>query len=98
MIDFKYTRLGVCSSTNLLSRLARLRPAAALRQEVRRGYQVLPQRPQVGQGQPADPTRSVTASDPDARPRGLQGKGKRSWGRLFFYWVELCPVVFNNYL
>jgi len=55
-------------------RLARVRPPAALRQEVRRGHQVLPQRSEVGQGQPADPPRPVAAADPDAGPGGLQGE------------------------
>lgn len=35
---------------------------------------MLPQRPEVGQRQPADPPGPVPASDPDERPGGLQGE------------------------
>lgn len=55
-------------------RLARLRPPAALGQEVRRGHQVLPQRSEVGQGQPADSAGLVPPADPDEGPGGLQGE------------------------
>jgi len=67
-------RWCVCSLTALCPRLARLRLTAALGQEVRRGHQVLPQRSEVGQGQPADPQRPVPAADPDERLGGLQGE------------------------
>ena len=45
---------------------------------------MLPQRPEVGQGQPADPARPLPAADPDEGPGGLSGEraaarlGKRS--------------------
>lgn len=37
---------------------------------------MLPQRSQVGQGQPADPPRPVPAADPDEGPGGLQGESE----------------------
>ena len=43
---------------------------------------MLPQCSEVGQGQPADPPRPVSAADPDERPGGLQGKdcqGNYDW-------------------
>ena len=48
--------------------LARVRPPAALGQEIRRGHQVLQERPQVGQGQHTDSQGSLTPADPDAGP------------------------------
>lgn len=39
---------------------------------------MLPQRSEVGQGQPADPPRPVPPADPDERPGGLQGED--NWG------------------
>ena len=48
--------------------LARIRPPAAVGQEVRRGHQVLQERPQVGQGQHTDSQGSLTPADPDAGP------------------------------
>lgn len=41
---------------------------------------MLPQRSEVGQGQPADPPRPVPPADPDERPGGLQGED--NWGGL----------------
>lgn len=38
---------------------------------------MLPQRPEVGQGQSADPARPVSAADPDEGPGGIQGEGRK---------------------
>lgn len=44
---------------------------------------MLPQRSEVGQGQPADPPRPVPPADPDEGPGGLQGEsGRREWAEL----------------
>uniref|UniRef100_A0A3B3STV5 N-alpha-acetyltransferase 15, NatA auxiliary subunit n=2 Tax=Paramormyrops kingsleyae TaxID=1676925 RepID=A0A3B3STV5_9TELE len=53
--------------------LARVRLASEVRQEVRRGHQMLQKCTEVGQGQSPDPEGPVAAADPDAGPGGLQG-------------------------
>ncbi len=35
---------------------------------------MLPQRAEVGQGQPADPEGPLPSADPDERPGGIQGE------------------------
>jgi hypothetical protein len=46
---------------------------AEIRQEVRRGHQVLPKRSQVGSRQHPNPQRLVAPANPDARSGRLQG-------------------------
>lgn len=53
---------------------------------------MLPQRSEMGQGQPADPSRLVPAADPDERPGGLQGKDRQS----NYEWR--VSIFSNNYL
>lgn len=47
---------------------------------------MLQKRTEMGQRQPADPSRSFPAADPDERPGGLQGEC-----------VSHCHLVFFNY-
>lgn len=73
--------------------LARVRPPAPLGAQLRRGDQVLPQRPQARAGKPADPQGS--RSTPDSDPGG-QGERKKNRRCTYSYTVAVDKNASNS--